>query len=264
MFRRFRRRIPIRRRRFGRRTRVGAKRKSTWYSDYAGNARTLSYSAKKINRKAWKRKLWSDTLASQHWRAVASATGTISTGTTSGQGTLTTDFPLMNLTGSLGFWENGVIPADQNMSVPLFNGDVTLRGGKIFMQVFNPSTTESIGFKVWRVKTIKNPEVTLFPNVITVPTTYDPTCIPDFDRKVGKIWDMKEGTIRALSSMTYEWKCPIQKIDQATYRVSGAPNTFVGGDQFALVILVYNVASNTAINVVNNTGYNVSFSADAA
>ena len=265
-FRRSRRRRPMRRSRRVRRV-SGFKRKSAAFTDYMGNMTTFGFASRKVRPRVWRRKLWNDTLSENHYRSIFTQTQTQATDTTNTGGTLTMYLPTMSAIGSsnLGFWEQGVVNTDEGVAAPtVWSGDIILRGGKITCQIFNPSSTDSVGFKVWIVKTIKNPDLNLFPSLSVLPREFDPSCIPDFARKIGKVLHSREGTVRVLSSASVEYRERIRKIDQASYRIAGTPNnTLVGGDQLTFLVLLYNLSTTTANNVVVSTSCNLSFSADA-
>jgi len=246
--------------------RSGYKRKSTAFTDYMGNVATMGFRSRRIRPRTFRNILWKDTLSQNHYRSIASESATHATAADNTLGTAFTYLPLMeNIgTGNLGFWESGVQNPDENQSAPTFIGDVVLRGGVIKISIFNPSNTDSVGFKLFVVAFNKNPDLALFPSNLAVPRAWDPSCIADYARKVGKVIHTREGTIRVLSSSSVEYKCRIKKVDQAEYRVAGTPNTLVAGSQLGFVLLLYNLSTTSAISCIVNTSRNVSFSGDAS
>jgi len=240
--------------------------KSSAFTDYKGNVTTFGFRGRRIKGPAYRRMLWRDTMAKNHYRSLLSETQVLDTEAGNALGLAYTLLPQMDGIGTtnLAFWETGVVQTDEGVTVPgTWAGDIVQRGGAVKCQIFNPSTVDSIGFKLFVVKTIKNPDLALFPNASQVPRLWDPSTIPDFARKVGKVLMSREGTIRVLSSSSVEYKLRVSKIDQAEFRVAGTPNVLVAGNQIAFVLALYNLSTTTAINTIVNVSSSQSFSADA-
>jgi len=231
-----------------------------------GNVARMGFKSRKMRPRSFRSLLWKTSMHQQHYRSLASSTSTHAT-VDAQSGAADTYLPLMDGIGStnLGFWESGVQNPDEAVSAPAsFSGYVILRGGVIKISIFNPSSTDSVGFRLFVISYIKNPDIALFPSSTTVFRSWDPSCIPDFARKVGKVIHTREGTIRVLSSSSVEYKLRVTKVDQATYRVVGAgPNTLVAGGQLGFILVLYNLSTGTPINCIVNTSRNLSFSGDA-
>lgn len=240
--------------------------KSTAFTDYKGNVSTFGFRGKRIRAPAYRRMLWRDTVAKNHYRSLLSETSTLATEAGNALGLAYVLLPQMDGIGSTNqaFWDIGVVQTDEGVTVPsTWAGDIIQRGGAVKCQIFNPSSTDSVGFKLFIVKTIKNPDLTLFPNASQVPRLWDPSTIPDFARKVGKVLMSREGTIRVLSSSSVEYKLRVSKIDQTEFRVPGSPNSLVAGNQIIFVLALFNMSIETAINTIVNVSSSQSFSADA-
>jgi len=264
-FRRTTRR-PFLRRRSAFRFRRRAPRSSA-FTDYKGNVTTFGFRGRKMRPTLYRRMLYNDTIAKNHYRSLLSETNNLLTEAGNALGLSYTLLPQMDSLGvnNLAFWETGVAQTDISQTPPtVWAGDIIQRGGAVKCQIFNPSNTDSIGFKLFTVKTIKNPDQTLFPNASQVPRMWDPSTIPDFARKVGKVLNSREGTIRVLSTSSVEYKLRVSKIDQDDFRTgAAAPFTLVAGNQIVFVLALYNMSTTTAITVPVNVSCSISFSADA-
>lgn len=240
--------------------------KSSAFTDYKGNVTTFGFRGRRVRPTLYRKILWRDTLSKNHYRSLLSETQTLATEAGNALGLAYALLPQMDGIGTTNqaFWDTGVVQTDEGVTVPAtWAGDIIQRGGAVKCQIFNPSNTDSVGFKLFIVKTIKNPDLALFPNAAQVPRLWDPSTIPDFARKVGKVLMSREGTIRVLSSSSVEYKLRVSKIDQSEFRVAGSPNVLVAGNQIMFLLVVYNLSITTAINTVVNTSSSMSFSADA-
>lgn len=240
--------------------------KSSAFTDYKGNVTTFGFRGRRLRPTLYRKILWRDTLSKNHYRSLLSETQTLATEAGNALGLAYALLPQMDGIGTTNqaFWDTGVVQTDEGVTVPAtWAGDIIQRGGAVKCQIFNPSNTDSVGFKLFIVKTIKNPDLALFPNAAQVPRLWDPSTIPDFARKVGKVLMSREGTIRVLSSSSVEYKLRVSKIDQSEFRVAGSPNVLVAGNQIMFLLVVYNLSITTAINTVVNTSSSMSFSADA-
>lgn len=240
--------------------------KSSAFTDYKGNVTTFGFRGKRIRAPLYRRILWRDTLAKNHYRSLLSETTQLATEAGNALGLAYILLPQMDGIGTtnLAFWETGVVQTDEGVTVPgTWAGDIIQRGGAVKCQIFNPSNVDSVGFKLFVIKTIKNPDLALFPNAAQVPRLWDPSTIPDFARKVGKVLMSREGTIRVLSSSSVEYKLRVSKIDQAEFRVAGTPNVLVAGNQIIFCVVLYNLSTTTAITCAVNVSSSQSFSADA-
>jgi len=264
-FRRTTRRPFLRRRGAFRFRRRGTR--SSAFTDYKGNVSSFGFRGRKMRPTLYRRMLYNDTIAKNHYRSLLSETSTTATEAGNALGLAYVFLPQMDQIGAnnMAFWDTGVAQTDLSISPPtVWAGDIIQRGGAVKCQIFNPSNTDSVGFKLFTVKTVKNPDLTLFPNASQVPRMWDPSTIPDFARKVGKVLNSREGTIRVLSSSSVEYKLRVSKIDQDDFRTgAAAPFTLVGGNQIIFVLALYNLSINTAINCVVNVSCSISFSADA-
>jgi len=240
--------------------------RSSAFTDYKGNVTTFGFRGRKMRPTLYRRMLYNDTIAKNHYRSLLSETSTTATEAGNALGLAYVFLPQMDQIGvnNMAFWDTGVAQTDLSISPPtVWAGDIIQRGGAVKCQIFNPSNTDSVGFKLFTVKTIKNPDLALFPNAAQVPRLWDPSTIPDFARKVGKVLMSREGTIRVPSSSSVEYKLRVSKIDQAEFRVAGSPNVLVAGNQIMFLLVVYNLSTTTAIDTVVNTSSSQSFSADA-
>ncbi len=116
---------------------------------FAGLPRGNFYKARRVGRRAFRRILWRDTIAQQHWRSCSTAQSTIVTSTNANNAIWTNARQIAS-----SFWTTGgglILPEGAN---PTFTGDLTVRGG-LFRMYFhlgsggNNFPVEITVYKVW-------------------------------------------------------------------------------------------------------------------
>lgn len=237
-----------------RRRSYGRARKLNSATDQSGYARGLTYRSRGLRRKAFSRLIWKNTIASDHWRSFGSSTVAGRTAAAQLSGTITRVLPLFQ--GNSPFWTaaGGAQPTDTGGTVPLFQGDIILRGGMISQTVsIAPLSSDQIAVDTWIVWTQPSPRG-------IVPTTagwgWDPTSTADFVREVGKPRHFKR-TILSTNQLyvTIDYRLPCMKIDQSVFQQSGR--------QPMLLTMVTNLTSTTAAAYTIIYKWNVSYSGDA-
>lgn len=204
---------------FNRRRR--ARRSTTWTSQSAfGNQ--LQYRSRKLRKRAWRRKLWNDTLASQHYRSSGVNPVTITTSTAQGDGLVTALFP--TFIGAVGpataFWTvaGGLQPTDAGAAAVTFDEtDLVIRGGRVGITITCPDTiTEEIGITIYVVQMYNDPDFTIQPTIVTYGSMIDSA--PDVNRRLFKVLYNKSAILsNVYSSFSLEHRLRVQKVDQETH-----------------------------------------------
>jgi len=229
-------RRPAKRGRFsGRKRRFARKRgpsNITWTSQ-TGVGKNLGYKSRKLSKSAWRRKLWNDTLAVQHYRSIGVGPGVATSGSVQGTGENTLVFP--TFVGTPGpttaFWTTtgGLQITDEGgASVTFDETDLVIRGGRVGITVTCPDTiTEELGVTVSVVNTIANPDIGLLNGTTTYGSNIDAG--PDFTRRFGRVLYRKTTILsNTFSNFTYEHRLKVQKIDQETHgTVFGSQIVFI-------------------------------------
>jgi len=245
-----RRKRPTWRRRTG-------KTKFASFSANKGPFTGTQFKQRKLRPKTWRRSLLVSTRHNNHWRSNSATHNTITTATTLGQGTITVLIPFVPAAASP-FWivAGGAVPTDTSVAVPIFDGDITLRGGKIGLSlVKDVASTDVIQVQVWVFRLIANPELSLFP--AQSPLGWDPSLSADVARSFGKVIGYRTVNMTTTAEdFNMEFRLGPQKIDQ---HVTGVNI----GSQPCFIVKATNLTSNTAVNLESVMYHNMSFSGDA-
>lgn len=228
---------------------------------------TSQFRSRKKSRRIYRRALYRSTEFKTHFRSVAATGAIINLPNNIVQSTVVFVNALPNAAGSE-FWTTGggVQPVDTGVSAPSFGqGDIVIRGGQSRITIANPhapmetgegnAAGDTLKVSVFAVWTNKRPDLTLL-NIV-VPQSWDPSVLPDFGTRVGKVLFRRDfflGTEGKAQEVTYRYR-PL-KID------SGEFNN--GGSQLYWLILIgqttnFNVLAETCTTV---TSHNISFSGD--
>lgn len=224
--------------------------------------------------RTWRRVIFRDTQAKAHYRSLGSGNQLVVTpalGTPNVSGVYM--FPAMQIinaalspfhaAGSV-FWQRPQVQElDYLVTPPDFAGDVVLRGGICRLLVGAYPDNVSIRVKAYAVWTKDTPDITLYSayNNTSRQVEFDPSLIPDFTTKFGKILYSKQAMVPVGEQFEIVHRLKPQKIDQNVYVGSAAEPA---GNQLWWLLIVAPLDSNALANnltVVNS--YNVSFSADA-
>lgn len=217
------RKYSSRTRRFRKRPRFGRTRSRRFSRGYGSTAQwgkpfNNGFRSRKLRGRAWRGQLWRETQTKTHYRSVA---GQTSAGVTAG----TVILKSMGLTrlmdnavGPFYTVAGGATPVDAGVAVGTIRGDVILRGGISRLTLVNQDLDDAVRAEVWVVQSTEQPislAAYLSPN--TVPTDWDPSCIPDFQR-FGRILYKREVLLLPQAQpFVVNWRHRPRKIDQAAY-----------------------------------------------
>jgi len=210
-FKRSRRSLPKRALRFRRTFRKRVPKTSTFTSQKGTASRGVDYKHKRFNRRAFSKRLWNSTLDKTHWRSYQTVTGSANTNASAALMQISFVDPFTN--GAF-FWTSagGAQPTDTGGSVPLFSGDIILRGGKWSLTYCNTSATDTIKMTVWYTFTVSRPDTSIIPT--TAGPGWDPSMLPDFATKYGKIMRTEQVLLAPLQTWEYQKRLFIRKFDQ--------------------------------------------------
>ncbi|MGN5495168.1 hypothetical protein ACLJCJ_09340 [Campylobacter coli] len=163
------------------------------------------------------------------------------------------------------FWTSAGGATDINFGVapPLFNGDITLRGG--FARIFIGAYPENVPLRVrvWAIWAQPRPSNTLYTGInnSNQPVEWDPSIFPDFTTQFGKILYQKEAIVPVGESFNMVHRFKPQKID--TPRFVGAAGQPSGSSLWWLVSCANLDTNLLSAQITVVTSHNLSFSADA-
>jgi len=255
-----RKRLTIRQK-FRRQRRAGPRNK-TWTSQSSvGNQ--MQYKSRKLNKSAWRRKLWSDTLGVQHYRSTGNASVSIESSNTVGQGQVSLQLP--TFVGPPGpttaFWTTagGLVITDQGANpVQFAPTDLVIRGGRIGILITCPDDiTEELAVTIYVIQIFSEPDYTLLPTLVPYGGMVDAE--PDFNRRLGRILYNKSAVMsNQYSSFSLEHRLRIQKIDQETF------GTSLGGQiGFLVTVTPLQTSPVTPYELPSIVYHDLSFTGDA-
>lgn len=249
-----RRRAPVRRRRFARK-RTGSSRFKSFTTRNSTGTRLIGYRGKRMGRRAFNNTLWKSTQMKQHYRSIQSIAGAYNSQASLTSGTLTFIDPFTN--GNF-FWTaaGGAQPEAAGGTVPLFDAKIILRGGKWTVSLTNSdsSNAQPVKLTLFHIMTTSRPDTSIIP--ATAPPGWDPSLIPDFTYKYGKLMYQESVILRFLESYTIEKRIPLKSIDQSDF------STLLGNTPVILLLLESMQTANSVPCTLKHT-LNCSFSADA-
>lgn len=243
----------VKRRRFVRRK--AGKRTSNFTSQF-GHGGGMRFRAKKLSASRWRRVLWNDTLSGVHYRSNSVSTSTINT--PAFIDTMKTAFSSAFRFAGQQFYvaSGGAIAPDAAVVLPIFEGNVVIRGGVIGMRIANVFDTLDTnrntlhGF-VYLVKTTKNFSSATIPS--TVSLGWDPSLIPDWNTNIGKIVYRKQFLLRDGDTADIEYRLKINKLDIGDYIAD--KNTYLW------IVAAGNVDVSASRSLIYSMYYNMSFAA---
>lgn len=243
-----------------RRSRRG-KKTISWTSQ-TGSAQGLQYKSRKISKRAWRRKLWNDTLAQQHYRSAGVGPNVVVSSTAQGDGAVNVINPtFIGVPGpTTAFWTvtGGLQITDEGGTAVTFDEtDLVIRGGRIGLTITCPdSITEELGVTINVVRAFANPDYGLVTGTITYGSNLD--AAPDFNRRFGRVLYKKTAILsNTYSSVTLEHRMQVEKIDQETF------GTVLGGQiLFIVVVTPLQTSPAVAYQLPILTYHDMSFSGD--
>lgn len=242
------------RRRTGKRVARFKRRRSTiTQTSQSGVGRKTQYRGRRLGKRAIRRILWRDTIFSPHYRSVSAVSSTIASPASNNTAT-NVRFPLLNYGGGA-FWTaaGGAKGVDVSQTVPLFDGDITIRGGLVGATITNGSTTDPVMVNIYYLWSIARPDFTIVSSTVSV--GYDPTIDPDVTTDVGKIYWSSSVLLTPGQVFKFERKLKPMKIDRHAYNN--------GGRSPQLYVSVNDTLSATASSIRVTTYYNLSFVGDS-
>jgi len=228
--------------------------------------------------RTWRRIIFRDTQAKTHYRSIGSGSQPVlapAVGTPNTAGVYM--FPAMqvvaggfqpNHNAGTAFWEP---PQAQNPdigeNVPLFRGDIILRGGFCRLTVGAYPENVPVRIKVWAVWAKENPDIsvyTLFNNT-NQQVEWDPSLLSDFSTRFGRVLYHKEAMVPIGESFEIIHRLKPQKVDKPTFTGAPAGIGFAepAGNQLWWLLSVCPLDVNGIPNqLICVNSYNVSFSGD--
>lgn len=239
------------RRRTRRRGTLSRTRGVSWTTQSAGS-RGLGYKNRKTSARNWHRILWRDTAAKSHFRSNAAQSSTVTTPVSAAL-MITNQRQALNATGTFWTAAGGTVPLDVGATVPTFNGDIILRGGKVGISFYNSSATVPLYIQLFLVRDVPRDVLTNIP--LNPAVGWDHTHVPEFFTDIAKyIITQKQFTLLPNGVAQTEVRLKPMKIDQQDWITDQQQLTWL------IAVTDYD---GVAANVVRITHYhNVSFSGD--
>lgn len=183
-----------------------------------------------------------------HYRSINSDVTTLVTSAV--QQSYTLNVLGINIAGDFWTTAGGAFGVDGG-TVPSFEGNLILRGGTMGLTLTNTLTdTATLECWVYLIHTADNFVAPTGP----VNRGWDPTIIPDFETKVGKVLMCKKVMLDNQASVTIEHKIKCRHVDQTIWTAGyRKPNW---------IVLLGNNESAVAANVTAIRYINLSFAGD--
>lgn len=240
-------RTPVRRKRTYKRTGY-RKRRYSGVTSKSGAGSTFNFRSRKLSRRRWNNALWTSTLQKQHVRSVFAVTSAI----------VSNPDPAVSTVAALRAIQdfylpaNGAQPYDNGVTLPVYNGDVVIRGGMMGLRLINdPADVSPLHVKVYLVKTGDKLTTSFVPN--TVSLGWDPSVVPNFGTDVGKVIMERTFLIENSNSAEVRYRIPIMKVDTQEWTT--------GANQYFWFVLV-NSANGLATQLTTQRYFNLSFVGD--
>lgn len=259
-------------RRYRKARRYGKRRSSrtqeTAVSSVFGKPFTTSYRRRrKTGRSTFRKAIFNATKFKAHYRSIFQTSATITTGTNVETARVHLQRALFS-SGARGggnpFWlaAGGAQQLDSGTSVPVFDGDITLRGGIARCQLYNASDTgDSVRAEIISMWSNAYPQ-DKYPTDFDVQIEWDPTVDADFHR-MGKIIGKKSVFLRPKESMLVTHRFKPQKIDQPAFVGVDGITSDTPSAQTLYWFIKVSPNNTEATSCIFVTSHSLSFSADA-
>lgn len=232
-------------------------RRSTAFTVQSASGGGLRFKARKTSRRSYRKHLWDSTLFKEHYRSNGSITVVLATDPSPNTLSIISESALHSGVNPFYIAAGGARSPDPGFLLPLFNGDITLRGGMIGLRMCNTidvtGATNSIQGTAFLVRTTKNWTSASVPT--TVATGWDPTLIPDFDTRIGRIIYRKTFLLKDTDVAVIEYRLGVRKFD--------VTDLSLNYNNFVWIIAASNVDGSTARSLTYSKYWNVSFCGDA-
>lgn len=226
-------------------------RRTSNFTSQSGAVRGLGFAKRRrITGAQYRRHLFNGSQFKAHYRSILTEAAGLSTPATIGTGSVAR-VRAFNSNNVFYTAAGGAVPIDSTVPVPIFQDDIVVRGGRIGLKLTAPPT-ETVVCKVWLVWTVAEPSLTLIPPSAT--TSWDPTCVPAFRDKVGRIVMYREVLIEPSDTASFEWRLRPFKYDKESFLFQG--------NEFQWLVLFYNTYDANAVEVMFIKDFNLSFSGD--
>jgi len=232
-------------------------RKTNAFTSQSGGGGGLRFKARKISRRRWNNMLWNNTLQQTHYRSNVSGVTTLNTpASTNTQNVLI--FSGVRLAGNPFYTTaGGAIAPDAAQALPVFTGNVVVRGGIMGCRIANNFDTvdaqrSTIMGTVMLINSSKNYSFAAVPS--NVYTGWDPSLIQDFSTTIGRILYRKNFLLRDADTAVVEYRHKIKKYDVGDYVNER--------NEYLWLVFVGNVDVAAARAVTITSYYNLSFAAD--
>lgn len=178
------------------------------FTSQSGFGKSLPFRGRKLGAKTWRSKLWNDTLAKPHYRSSAASSGAMTSNVDPTLGTVA------RLDAITTFWTaaGGAAIIDSGTTLPLFTGDIVIRGGKLGLRIYNESTGQPMNVKVWLTRDSRTPNYSSL--VSPQPISFDMSLLTEFRKLFGTILLQKDYLLETNAQAEIEYRLRVQKIDQ--------------------------------------------------
>lgn len=191
-------------------------RKSTAITSKSGVGSSFGFKSRKSSKRTWNRMLWNSTLQKTHYRSYGSGSYVMQNPSVTADVNVSRIDAMYNGTAEFYFATGGAQTNDVSIAVPTFTGDVILRGGLLGLKVCNDTVVSvPVEVNIYLVMTSDNPVTAVFP--FTTSIGWDPTVIPDWNERVGRILFRKKILLENEAMAEVNYRVPIRKIDRSSW-----------------------------------------------
>lgn len=161
------------------------------------------------------------------------------------------------------FWTatGGTQAVDAGAGVPVFSGDITLRGGIVRLSIYNNDDVQ-MRLRVYGVWAAKNPSFAVYTALAASarPVEWDPSMVSEFSTEFGRILFNREATVNPGENIEVLHRFKPQKIDKV--RFTGVAGDPAGSQLWWMIALVPTTANAAAVGLTVVSSWNLSFAAD--
>lgn len=250
-----RKRVFAPKRAFGKRRKTFRRkfRRSTGLTSKSSSGSAIGFRAKKVTRRRWNNMLWNSTLMLTHYRSNSARAVVLTTDITASTGTFNAQSALKFGVNQFYTTAGGLQPQLSGTVAPVFEGDKIIRGGLIGARFTNESVDPNpIFVNAFLVKTNSAFLAAALPAFVA--DGWDPSIIPDFKQRVGRILLSRKFQLENANSAELTFRLPIFKMEDNSY--------INDRETYVWVFVLSNSVAGIA-NVSTQFWYNLSFTADA-
>lgn len=187
-----------------------------------------------------------------HWRSNIANSFVITTPANNTNMTISS-FGSMNY-GNV-FWgaAGGAVEHDVGLGLPLFQGNIVLRGGMWGLSFYNADFLP-VSIKIYIGNTVARPDASLVPGTVNI--GWDPSLTADIGTDYAKFGKAYTVSIDGQQSYKLERRIRTRNVDQETWIQNGYAPT--------VMIAVSNLGTVSSKSITVTRYYNLSFTGDAA